>query len=345
MATSVRSEDTNVALAKVEESLFSEPYTFDFFQAMRVLNWLQPGRSPVGRHTNPQTEVVRFGANPILYFPPSAIHSLSKRPGDAPLMVVNFMGLIGPLGALPNYLTDLISSRLRAKDTTLLAFLNIFNHRAISFFYKAWEKNHFWAAYERDRQDPLTGILFSQIGFGTKGLRNRQPVEDESFIYYAGLFALMPRSALALESVLGDYFDIPVEVEPFIGTWRSLTDPDHCVFGSEAPEANQLGLGAVAGEEIWDQGSRVRLKLGPLSAARYNEFLPTGAAWPALRAIVRTFCGNDLEFEVQLFLRRDDVPFCQLRNPSENALCLGWHTWMKSREVFDRSPGDTLLLV
>jgi type VI secretion system protein ImpH len=345
MAAAIGTENSDVALAKVEENLFGEPYTFDFFQAVRVLGWLQPGKSPVGRYSHPQDEVARFGANPILHFPPSAIHSITRAPETGPpAIVINFMGLIGPLGALPNYLTELIAARVRVKDTTMLAFLNIFNHRLTSFFYQAWEKNHFWAAYERDRKDPLTGCLFSLVGFGTPGLRNRQPVLDETFIYYSGLFALMPKSALGLESVLGDYFDIPVEIEPFIGTWRSLPESDVCVFGSEAPESAQVGLGAVVGEEIWDQGSRVRLKLGPLTAARYAEFLPTGAAWPALRAIIRSFCGNDLEFEVQLFLRRQEVPACQLRDPGENALCLGWHTWMKSGAEFDRNPGDTILL-
>jgi len=183
------------------------------------------------------------------------------------------------------------------------------------------------------------------IGFGTKGIRDRQPVEDESFIYYSGLFGLIPKSALALESMLGDYFDIPVELEPFIGTWRSLAEPDQCEFGGDVPESTMLGFGAVVGEEIWDQGSRVRLKLGPLSAARYRDFLPTGKAWPELRAIVRSFCGNDLEFEVQLILRREDVPAFELRAPAENALCLGWHTWLKSHEEFDRNPGDTILLL
>ena len=354
MAPEIGTENSDVApektpealgLEKVRAALFAEPYTFDFFQAVRVLGWLQPGSAPVGRYNNPRDEAVRFGSNPILYFPPSAVHALVEKPGTPPFMTVNFMGVIGPLGALPNYLTDLIAARLRAKDSTLLAFLNIFNHRLISFFYHAWEKSHFTVPYERDRGDPLTACLFSVIGFGMPGLRNRQPVEDETFIYYSGLFAPLPKSALALESMLGDYFDIPVEVEPFIGTWRTLAEPDHCVCGSEVPESTQVGLGAVVGEEIWDQGSRVRLKLGPLTLERYNEFLPTGRAWPELRALCRSFCGNDLEFEVQLILKRDDVPFCQLRNPAEAAWCLGWHTWMKSHEPFGRDPGDAILLV
>lgn len=345
MAAASGAENPDVALEKVRQSLFREPYSFDFFQAVRLLGWLQTGRSPVGRYSHPQNEVVRFGANPILHFPASAIQSLAEQPGSSPSMTVNFMGLIGPLGALPNYVTEFIAARIRSKDRTMLEFLDLFNHRLTSFFYQAWEKNHFTVAYERDRNDPVTACLYAMIGFGTKGIRGRQPVEDEAFIYYSGLFGLIPKSALALESVLGDYFDIPVELEPFIGTWRSLAEPDQCTFGGEIPESTVLGFGAVVGEEIWDQGSRMRLKLGPLSFERYREFLPTGKAWPALRAIVRSFCGNDLEFEVQLILRRDEVPAFDLHPPGGVIPCLGWHTWLKSGDDFNRNPGDTILLL
>lgn len=345
MAAACGTENPNVALEKVHDAIFGEPCSFDFFQAVRVLGWLQPGRTPVGRYNHPQAEVVRFGANPILHFPASAIYALAERPDACPAMTINFMGLIGPLGALPNYITELAGNRLRAKDHTLLEFLNLFNHRLTSFFYQAWEKNHYIVAYERDRSDPVTASLFAMVGFGTKGLRGRQPIEDEAFLFYSGLFGLIPKSALALESVLSDYFDIPVELEPFIGAWRTLADPDLCAFNGDYPESTSLGFGAVVGEEIWDQGSRLRLKLGPLSAERYRDFLPTGHAWPALCAMVRSFCGNDLEFEVQLILRREDVPQFELRPPSDNALCLGWHTWLKSGSDFNRDPSDTILLL
>ena len=341
----VEPENPQVALEKVYDLLFSEPCSFDFFQSVRLLGWLQPGKSPVGRYSHPQNEVVRFGSNPILHFPASAIHELKERPGTNPQMTVNFMGLIGPLGTMPNYVTELIAARLRAKDHTMLEFFNIFNHRMTSFFYQAWERNHFTVAYERDRSDPVTACLFAMVGFGTKGIRDRQPVEDEAYIFYSGLFGLMPKSALALESVLGDYFDVPVELEPFIGAWRSLASPDQCEFGGETLESTMLGFGAVVGDEIWDQGSRLRIKLGPLTAQRYRDFLPSGKAWKALKAMVRSFCGNDLEFEVQLILRREDVPGFELRPPAEDALCLGWLTWLKSGSDFNRNPGDTILLL
>ncbi|HUB80517.1 MAG TPA: type VI secretion system baseplate subunit TssG [Bryobacteraceae bacterium] len=334
-----------MALEKVRDLLFGDPCSFDFFQAVRILGWLQPAKSPVGRHSHPNNEVVRIGAHPILYFPASAIHELKEGQNSQPEMVVNFMGLIGPLGALPNYVTELIASRVRAHDRAMLAFLNIFNHRLTSFFYQAWEKNHFTVAYERDRSDPVTACLYAMVGFGTKGIRGRQPVVDEAFIYYCGLFGLIPKSALGLESVLADYFDAPVELEPFIGTWRGLDDPDCCEFGGDIVESTALGMGAVVGDEIWDQGSRMRIKLGPLTAARYREFLPTGSAWRELKAIVRSFCGYDLEFEVQLILKREDVPQFELRPQAGDSLYLGWLTWLKSANDFNRNPGDTILLL
>lgn len=346
MATAIGTEDSTVtALVKVRENLFTEPWSFDFFQAVRLLERLQPSREPVGRYANPLTEIVRFGAHPILDFPASAIHGLKEHTGECPAMEVNFFGLVGPLGVLPNYVTELAALRVRSKDPTLLAFLNLFNHRLTSFFYRAWEKHHFTVAYERDRNDPVTNLLFTFIGLGTPGLRDRQAVSDESFLHYAGLFSPIPRSATALEAILGDYFDVPVEVEPFIGVWRALDEPDQCVFEGAFAESTVLGGGAVVGDEVWDAQSRVRLKIGPLSAARYEDFLPIGSAWPKLKDMVRSFCGNELEFEVQLILKREEVPAFALEYGASGGLRLGWHTWMKSASRFDRDPGDTILLL
>jgi type VI secretion system protein ImpH len=333
------------ALVEVRQRLFDAPYDFEFFQAVRLLGQLQPGKSPVGRYVNPQEEIVRFGAQPSLSFPASQIHALTKTKDGYLKMDVNFIGLIGPLGLLPTHITELITNRLRAKDTALLDFVNIFNHRMTSFFYQAWEKNHFTVAYERDQNDPMTCFLLAIAGLGSPTLRRRQAVRDETFVYYAGILGTSPKSATALEAVLADYFDVPVEVEPFIGVWRKLDEPDQTQVGDDSIDAATLGFGAVAGDEVWDQQSRVRIKLGPLTAERYREFLPSGPGWPALEAITRTYRGTDMEFEVQLILKREEVPVVELKKLAEDSPRLGWDTWMKSKPQFNRDPGDTILLL
>jgi type VI secretion system protein ImpH len=333
------------ALAEVRRRLFDAPYDFEFFQAVRLLGQLQPGKSPVGRYVNPQEEIVRFGAQPSLSFPASQIYGLTTTKDGHLRMDVNFIGLVGPLGLLPTHITELITNRVRAKDTALLDFINIFNHRMTSFFYQAWEKNHFTVAYERDQNDPITGFLLAIAGLGSPSLRQRQVVRDETFIYYAGILGASPKSATALEAVLADYFDVAVEIEPFIGVWRRLDEPDQTQVGDDSLDAATLGFGAVAGDEVWDQQSRVRIKLGPLSAERYREFLPSGPAWPELQALTRTYRGTDMEFEVQLILKREEVPVVELKKLAEDSPRLGWDTWMKSKPRFDRDPGDTILLL
>jgi type VI secretion system protein ImpH len=335
MATAVRTDDPRLDLAPIRTRLFAEPWSFEFFQAVRLLALLQPLRSQVGQATNPSVEAVRFGANASLKFPPSQIHSLTQSADGVVRMDVNFIGVVGPLGAMPKYMTELVAQRIRVGDTALRDFLNIFNHRLTSFFYRAWEKNHFTIGYERDGSDPITRYLLAIVGLGSPLLQNRQPVPDHLLVFYGGLFGLGSKPAVALEAAVGDYFDVDVEVEPFVGTWRKLANEDQC-FLEQTTESDMLGFGTVVGDEVWDRQSRVRLRIGPLAVERYLDFLPSGSAWSALRAVAKVFCGTDLEFEIQLILRQEDVPACRLGDPEIEGPALGWTSWIKSHATFNR---------
>lgn len=332
------------ALCEVDRELHEAPGTFDFFQAVRLLTRIYSDREPVGRFVPPDRETVRFGVNPSLSFPPSQIHAIDWTE-DIPRIVVNFMGLTGPLGALPQAYSDLILERLRAKDRTLVEFFDVFNHRAISLFYQAWEKYRFAVSFERDGVDRVSGCMMALIGLGTPGLQDRQSVPDQALLYYTGLLGLQPRSAVALRNVLEDYFDVPVEVEQFVGSWQELAPADQCIFGDGDSFAEQLAVGAVAGDAIWDRQSRIRLKIGPLDRDRYLGFLPSGSAWEPLRSLAVFFCGTHVEIEVQLILKRQEVPRCELGDDSAGGPRLGWFTWMKSGSEFDRAPGDSILLL
>jgi type VI secretion system protein ImpH len=249
------------------------------------------------------------------------------------------------MGALPLAYTELILERMRAKDPTVAAFFDLFNHRILSLFYRAWEKYRLAVGYERDRDDPLSNHMMALIGLGTGGLRHRQPFPDQALLYYSGLLSLQPRSAIALAQILEDYFEVPVEIEQFVGAWYALDEKNQCRFEAGDSDSEKLGFGAVVGDEIWDQQSRARIRLGPLSMERYLDFLPVGKSYEPLRALTRFFSGGDLEFEVQLVLKQKEVPKCTLGTDGADAPRLGWFTWMKSAPAFDRSPGDTILLL
>jgi type VI secretion system protein ImpH len=187
--------------------------------------------------------------------------------------------------------------------------------------------------------------LLGFVGLGTPGLQNRQRIRDESFIFYSGLLSLLPRSAAALEQLVADYFDVPAELDQFVGAWQSLGSDDCCALDAGRPNSDQIGFGAVAGDEIWTHQSRARLKLGPLPLDKYLGFLPHGAAYPALKSLLDFFVNNEVEIEVELILQREQVPFCTLDAPAAPEPMLGWTTWMKSSPGFGRDPADAVFLI
>ena len=218
---------------------------------------------------------------------------------------------------------------------------DIFHHRMISLFYRAWEKHRYAVSYELGERGRFSRFLLDLVGLGTPELQNRREISDETFIYYGGLFGLHVRSAVALEQILRDYFDVPVEIDQFLGAWYNI-DPDTiCNLGEEEDSA-MLGLGALVGDAVWDQQAGFRIRLGPLTLEQYGDFLPGQPGHRLLESLVRFFAGQELDLQIQLVLARDEVPPCELRGAEAEGLQLGWTTWLKSAP-FRRDPGDTVL--
>lgn len=361
----------------VEERLFEEGYAFDFFQAIWLLERLYPDRRPVGRQGAPHSEVVRFRARQSLNFPPSAIFEIdpandSERP---PLVTVAFMGLTGPSGALPRHYTELLMRLEReAKGHykhALRDWFDLFNHRIISLFFRSWEKYRFYVAYSRGEYarpepDTFTSALYSLVGLGNPTLRGRLKVSawrdprrrqhehalakinDLSLLYYGGLLSQRPRSAANLQSVLSDYFGVPVLVQQFQGQWLLLDAANQSKLSPEGGNC-RLGVDAVLGERVWDLQSKIRVRLGPLTYGQFLEFLPDPAPVPARKAcfllarLVRLFVGPDIDFDVQLVLRSDDVPACQLDGEATVGPRLGWNTWLGTHDEA-RDPDDAVFV-
>jgi type VI secretion system protein ImpH len=342
VATESRTLNLDLAASAVGVKLRREPFRFDFFQAVRLLERLFPGRTSVGKFEPPADEVAHFGAQASLAFPASQIQALDWPENGPARMTVNFMGLTGPEGVLPNPYTTLLIERLRAYDTSPRDFLDIFNHRIISLFYQAWRKYRFDVAYERGERNRFSRQLLSLVGLGTDGLQDRQAIPDDAILYYSGLLGQRPRSAQALQQILADYFEVPVEIEQSSGGWYRLDTETQCCLSEGASDSEKLGFGAVVGDEIWNQQSRVRIVLGPLSIERYRDFLPDGSCWEPLRAWVRFFSNEEFDFDVKLVLEREMVPVCELGTDEAAGPRLGWVSWVKSAPM-GRDPDDTVL--
>lgn len=345
--------DLNVVL--LERALRDGPHGFRFFAAVRALERLRPDREPVGGFVDPDDEVARFGVPASLAFPASEIQELElgEDDDDAPArMQVNFMGLTGPSGLLPYAYTQLLIERERERDTAAIAFFDIFHHRIISLFYRAWEKHRFDVRYERSartapppgerwRSDPLTEHLLDLAGVGPELGAGTDRTRRYPLAWYMGLLAPQQRPAVALEQMLCDYFGVPAKVEQFIGGWYTVARHDRCELDDGTP-SSRLGLGALVGDEIFDAQSRVRIRLGPLTREQYDAFLPDGSAFAALRRLAKLFSHDQFEFELQLVLKQEEVPGVRLGTPPSEQR-LGWTTWAVSRPR--REDADETVLV
>lgn len=333
------------------DELFSHPQRFDFFQAVRllVLSALedtkggQSKRIAVGEDGPPTSEVVRFRSLVSHSFPVSSIAGIRRTKDgqgtfadEPPEMTVAFFGLTGPSGVLPQHYTQLLIERVRQKDTSYRDFLDLFHHRLISLFYRAWEKYHFPVGFERSKLDPdrpsedlFTRCLYSLIGMGTEGLRGRQKFPSQTLLYFGGLYAHERPCAVAIEAVVSEYFNLPTEVLQFRGGWLYLPPEQQTDLGGSnglGLANNQLGVTAIAGDRVWDVENTFRIRLGPLDYRTFRRLLPSADMLTPLAQMVRTYVGPELSFEIQPVLRAADVPRCRVGG--EDGSNLGWDTWM-----------------
>lgn len=329
----------------INQQIFDEPYRFEFFQAVRLLEKVFPERVPVGREASTTLEVVRFRSRMALDFPASEVHELKESIDEITderkfEMFVNFMGVIGVSGAMPVRYTELAMDRARYRDTAMWAFLDMFSHRAVSLFFRAWEKYRFPIAYERG-DDDFTGYLFDFIGLGTRGLRGRLNLDDETLLPYGGLIAQKPHSSSALSQIVADHFRVKAKIKQFFGQWLDLDEESITTLG----RANSLlGATAIVGSRVWEQQSKFRVVLGALSLNQFLGFLPNGTAYKPLKGITRLMVGLELDFDVQLVLEAKQVPGCILTTRARRRPMLGWTSWLKT-QPFEQDDEQVVLNV
>jgi type VI secretion system protein ImpH len=98
---------------------------------------------------------------------------------------------------------------------------------------------------------------------------------------------------------------------------------------------------------VWDVQGKVRIRLGPLRYEEFLEYLPDRApvedrkAFFLLSHVVRLYLGPEFDFDVQLILRRHDVPPCELADDAVKGPRLGWNCWLLNLDRQEEPVGPT----
>ncbi len=345
----------------VINKLIEAPHDFPFLQAVRLLERSAVfdgtfNKQPVALYAPANTEVIRFKTNNALTFASSEISTIkvntSNKHNKKWDLSVNFMGLTGAQGVLPYHYTEIIINRLKLKDKSLSNFLDLFNHRTVSLFYQASSKYNLPLEYERKKLNPPKSksrddhsqVLLSLIGLGTKNLNNLLYVRDESLFYYSGLLSQQVKTTSGLKQILKSYFNIPVEINEFVGQWQDLIEDVRTRLpGRENPNGqnNSLGRSVMLGRQGWFAQGKINIVLGPLSKDQLTTFSPGTKAIKALNELVQLYIGMEYDYDFIIKVKRSDIPE-KIQLSSKTQPVMGWNTWLSTRPSSTLNKEETL---
>jgi type VI secretion system protein ImpH len=331
--------NTTHDLTNVVEALAQKPYTFGFYHALRLIECVYAQRPRLGTAKRPGDEPIRLGQEAALTFESASLTRFTPGNDDRPhRLAVRLMGLLGPNGPMPLHFTEYVQQRRRDhNDRTFVHFLDIFHHRMLSLFYRAWANNEPTVSYDRPEADRFGDYVGSLAGLAMDELHHRDAIADQTKRYYCGRLSGQTRCAEGLQAMLTDYFDVPVRIEEFVGEWIDLPREHICRLGIDKAGGN-LGQSVVLGTKAFSCQHKFRIHLGPVPIQDYERFLPSGDRIGRLVPLVRNYNGDELAWDLRLILNQDQVPSTRLGGANR----LGWTTWMGTRT--DKSDAGDLIL-
>ena len=300
----------------------------------------RPGESgPLSR------EKIRFRASPRFTFPSSDISQIQKRLNESIQgqdreiiqFILTFMGLYGVDSPLPAYFSEIIAelahdveaSEMTEEDgiRALRDFLDIFDHRIYSLYYRSWKKYRYYLNYKEGAKDKFSQYMLSFMGLGTPDLQRLTGLEISSLLAYTGIISQQTRCPEGLSSIISDYFGgVDVTISEFMPRWVQLPDQYKPRLGGSGKGVRaRLGENVTLGDKARDFRGKFRIIIGPLNLDTFRQFLPGGAYSKKLRSLVRFYMSDQLSFDVKLLLRKDAVPDMRL---GEKSTQLGWVSWL-----------------
>ncbi|VIO76378.1 hypothetical protein CI1B_63830 [Bradyrhizobium ivorense] len=301
--------------------LQEEPWRFDYFAVLRHLERKHRDRPRISDSAARRDEFVVFGQDPFMDFPASNIARVVQAE-DKPLKIfVKYLGLLGPQGALPLAITEEAHHNVIARDDAFPRFLDIFNHRFIQLFFRAWADSRPIAQHDRPEQDRFVAYIGSAIGVGSAPYGNLDSVPDAAKLGLAGLLGAKAKSASRLAAAIRGLFGVETEVDEFVGTRLTIESSEWTMLGARY---NILGGDALLGQRIFSVQDKIRIRIFTRNLAQYMRFLPTGDLCEPLADLVFFYNGEQLDWDAELAIPSGAAEPIRLGLFGQ----LGWTTWM-----------------
>lgn len=323
-------------LTEMDEKIGS----FDFVAAVRQLECAHPGKPRVGDAARVRDDVVRLSQHVSLGFQGKALHELERTAGAHEYrLYVNFLGLLGSNGPMPLHYTEYADQRTRHKsDPTFKEFIDLFNNRLLSLFYRATVQFDPAVSFDRPGNNPYADVLGALCGLLPEASANRDSIADSVKRHYPGWMANSAKSPDGIKAILSDYFDLPFDVREWVGAWLPLPEVSIARLGSGAVSI-QLGRAAYIGKRVWSIRHKFQILVGPLDWDTFSSFKPGSKRAKALHDLVRNYVGDEWDWDLELVLNAGERQPMALNRRSS----LGFDSWVVGKSGH-RFAAQTVLL-
>jgi type VI secretion system protein ImpH len=315
------------------DRLEAEPWRFDYFVVMRQMERVFDKMPRIGDSAVRREEFVHLGQDPFMDFPAANLARVNRSDAKPLEVFVKFLGMLGPQGALPLSTTEEAYHYVLAQDDAFSRFLDIFNHRFLQLFFRAWADSRPIAQHDRPTHDRFIAYIGSSIGLGTAPYQNLDSLNDAAKLGFAGLLGAQAKSASRLGSAICGLFRVEAEVEEFVGSRLELETAEWTILGRRY---NLLGGDALIGRSIFSVQDKIRIRVFTRDLTQYVRFLPTGDLCEPLTDLVFFYNGEQLDWDVELAVRTGAAEPVRLGRFGQ----LGWTTWLApnwtSTEVYRR---------
>ncbi|MBD2813771.1 type VI secretion system baseplate subunit TssG [Xenorhabdus sp. Flor] len=307
------------------QQLTQTPWQFDLFQTLRRIDAQSGEYYMLGSAPLPRYDLLRLGQKASMIFAPSTIAEARKRENSKlyDILIYSF-GLFGPNGPLPLHITEYTYARqYNYQDPTLNTFANLFHHRLILLFYRAWANSQSTVSLDRQDNQRFCHYLACLVGMGLPTQQQSDSISEHARYSLSGHLSRQGHSAEGLAKILFSYFNIPLKVIQNIPQWLKIETQDQARLkaGRNMP---RLGESAFLGTALYDVQYKFRLELGPLTLAEYEAFLPNQPKSLQLRDWVHQYFGIEYAWDIRLILDRADIKSIHLSEPVK----LGLNSWL-----------------
>jgi len=300
--------------ASLLPTLLSHATQMNFMRFCELIELAAPDRAPIGSTDSPTNEPVRFRSRRRLGFPGREIDAVEygyDAASKPPSIRTTFLGLYGVDARMPSYFIDEIAQN-RDGAESLSGFLDMFNHRFATQFYRAWRKYRFPAGFKKGGTDDVSRCLVSLVGLGIGQAGIEQTVGTRKILSMLGLASQRTRTAEGLAGVLQHAVpDATITVTEFHPVWIELNE-----F-----EPTALGENCVLGRGFYDRGNCVRVVITPTSREAVLGLTPGRTVHQEIMALLSFYMGYESNAHLEMHVSPELMPKAEIASVQ---VCLGY---------------------